>query len=142
MLKEDRTCRSYFDAALAEFGMRCGHDFYVGLIVGHAEKISIGACMAAVFRPEPEWLPAVETKVVLTARVYGLAYDVITTNRGTELWLFERRVASLVNRLNHIEEDSPIWHFFRGWLLGVPRNEIDLEFHTRKEGRECKMAGR
>lgn len=137
-----KTCGPlYFEARTAT-----GHDgeitaFAAGHATGLAEKVYLGACEAAMLRPEPEnyeWLLATVRQV---AHVYGLAvqeykYPENGPRAGArEIWMLDVRdegAGILFNALTDLPANSPSWHATRGKLCGVPMGQIDYVFHERQ----------
>lgn len=104
--------------------------FASGFVSGQAEKIYLGACHAAMFRPSGEWLATVETITAHVAKRYGLLVCVLPTSRGPEIWMCKSaEVCESISALRSMRENSPEWHRRRGLLCGVL--EIDHEFHHR-----------
>lgn len=132
MTTEKTTCRPlyYKLQELAAGYLTLEAAFAFGFAAGQAEKIYLGACKAAMFRPKSGGQDLLRTILRDIAPVYGLAY----TNIGDEFWLFkmststERAILSLLN----IERDSSEWHMTRAILCGIPFDEIDFEFHKRR----------
>jgi hypothetical protein len=106
--------------------------FAAGFVSGQAEKIYLGACRAAMFRPSEEWHSTVMGIVRQVAERYMLRVHELQTSRGVEIWLCKSRndYTALVV-LDHMEENSPEWHRRRGEMCGIPESDIDLEFHKR-----------
>lgn len=108
--------------------------FYAGMVTGQAEKIRIGACKAAVFRPcglTRDMIDPLRKIIRYAADLYGLVVVELTSLRGIELWLCQDDAAQDVRRLPTLQDDSPAWHDLRGRLCGVPASEIDSQFHER-----------
>lgn len=111
--------------------------FAAGFVNGQAEKVYLGACRAAMFRPSQERSGMLLTLAEEAARRYGLAL-VSYVGRHNEVWLCRHFHAPDVIGLRDIEEDSPLWHERRAWLCGVPPDEVDREFHKRTgHGERC-----
>ena len=102
--------------------------FVGGFIGGQAEKVYLGACRAAMFRPSPENLYLVWKLAGDATRRYRL----ISSMLGDEVWLLRNIGAfELFEELHDMVPNSPIWHAARGQLCGVPLEEIDYRFHER-----------
>lgn len=112
--------------------------FAAGFISGQAEKVYLGACSAAMFRPSAENFEIVSDIVQQVRTQYGLmAYVLID-----EIWICKPEYFDRVKSLKTIPVNSPSWHLMRGLLTGVPMNDIDLEFHLRKGyGEPCDLPG-
>lgn len=110
--------------------------FAAGFVSGEAEKVYLGACKAAMFRPSPEYQPMVQSIVFDVSRRYSLKVAALEPD---EIWLLrDADAAQLFQNLKEVERDSPMWHWIRGTLCGVPVNEIDAQFHERKGyGERC-----
>lgn len=100
--------------------------FAAGFVNGQAEKVYLGACRAAMFRPSPQHVPLVSSLVLDAADRYGL----MVRSFSGEIWLY--RTAGDMDQLGTLAKDSPAWHRERGRLCGVPEDEIDERFHERK----------
>ncbi len=102
--------------------------FSWGHLCASAEKIWLGACPAAMFRPtdnESEF----EARISYVASVYSLD----SMKVDDEYWLFRRQYYHTIVDMKMAEKNSPLYHSLRGLLCGVPVNELDLTFHERYE---------
>lgn len=129
------TCGPLYKAGLESF---TGMDpdkipiFAAGFISGQAEKIYLGACQAAMFRPPKEWVGVVSEIAHEVADRYGLEGVCLPTSRGEELWMVRSpAVRTSILGLLDMPENSPEWHERRGLLCGVPPYHIDVNFHER-----------
>lgn len=108
--------------------------FASGHVCGQSEKIYLGACSAAMFRPSTEegYRGLLET-VEICSMVYGLRIRVLFPDDPTrrEIWIFRPDSWNLIVSLEYEEYNSPSWHILRGLLCGVPLESIDAEFHLR-----------
>lgn len=107
--------------------------FAAGFVSGQAEKIYLGACQAAMFRPAPENYHMVFEIAAEVATRYGLRVETMDTSRGTEVWLCgSPAVALAIRKLPTLErENTPRWHQSRGLFCGIPEHQIDYQFHER-----------
>lgn len=106
--------------------------FAAGFVHGQAEKVYLGACNAAMFRPSEERWAMVERLVAEAASRYRLKVVVIATDRGRELWLCRSEATvSVVEGMPTVPTNTARWHRVRGLLCGVPACEIDADFHSR-----------
>lgn len=136
------TCGPLYKAGLEEF---TGLDpdktplFAAGFMSGQAEKIYLGACRAAMFRPSAEYLPVIREILQKIADRYHLWIESLNTAQGEELWLCaDPRVATEIRQLADIKENCGAWHLKRGILCGVPLKKIDTDFHHRDGyGKRC-----
>lgn len=132
MSRSKTTCGVPFKEALAEAtGME--DDLIVAFAKGHmtgqAEKVYLGACRAAMFRPSERWYPMLWVYAFETAERFNL----VRTRVGDEIWLLRDALALRdFYRMTKLSENSPEWHETRGRLTGVPADEIDPEFHERE----------
>lgn len=128
------TCGPLYKAGIESF---TGMDpekiplFAAGFVSGQAEKIYLKACQAAMFRPSGEHHEMVWRIVLEVAGRYGLFVQKLETSRGVELWLCSSPIVAQSIRNLPRPENSPEWHEARGMLCGVPRHQIDYEFHER-----------
>ncbi|GEM_PF-5054693 len=106
-------------------------DFMRGFWAGEAEKVYLGACKAAMFRPDFEKHQWVRADIPTVASRYGLLHRFFPTSYGGESWIIRPQYERLVLTLAEFEEDSPAWHIWRARLCGIPDEEIDTEFHLR-----------
>lgn len=112
--------------------------FAAGFVNGQAEKVYLGACRAAMFRPSDDFRGMVGEIARDAANRYGLELAWI----GGEGWIFRPDNRGAIMRMPSMTVNSPPWHNLRGWLCGVPANEIDLKFHTRQGyGEPCDVIG-
>lgn len=103
--------------------------FAAGFVSGQAEKVYLGACRAAMFRPSKDWFVLVER----IARQVGQTYRLSTHVLNDEIWLVHPdRGLSLFKKLTATPVNSELWHVLRGILTGVSVGEIDYSFHERR----------
>lgn len=101
--------------------------FAAGFVSGQAEKIYLGACAAAMFRPAKENLDLVLEIVEQVKGTYGLYSHQI----DEEIWLFGVETIPAIAVLANTVRETRAWHLIRGMLTGVPLRAIDYEFHKR-----------
>lgn len=109
--------------------------FASGHVCGQSEKIYLGACSAAMFRPSTEeGFRGLLATVEICSLVYGLRIRVLFPDDlgKREIWIFRPDNDGLIASLEDEEYNSPSWHILRGLLCGVPLDSIDAEFHLRK----------
>ena len=97
---------------------------------GQAEKVYSGACPAAMARPSPEYYDAVCASMQRIAELYAL--KVVTLPYLGEIWICRKEYVDAISRMSELELNSPVWHFTRARLCGIPSKEIDEEFHLRQ----------
>lgn len=129
------TCGVLYQESVAQF---CVTDaeraaFAAGHVSGQAEKVYLGACRAAMFRPQPEnmlWLLSVVEKV---AERYGLRVECLSYDfkglASDEIWISRN---GFTQDLAGIVVNSRTWHVLRGRACGIPDAELDCEFHFRQ----------
>jgi LicD family len=125
------TCAPLFELALERHGKDASVSFYAGVIVGEAEKVWLGACRAAVLRPQGETVDLAYC-VIWLSQLIGSIYDLEVLVIKDEVWMFHPSAKRTVKELEGIEKNSPLWHRVRAGLLGVPAGRVDLKFHERK----------
>lgn len=131
------TCGVMFQQCLTHFTSKLASDpillFAAGMAVGQAEKIYLGACSAAMFRPSLEHKAKMLAVCAYLSRVYGLEVSVFERGEvSNELWLHTKESTEFLQRVINWEVyNSPAWHIGRGLLCGVPFDQIDFEFHER-----------
>ena len=121
--------------------------FAAGFVSGQCEKVYLGACAAAMFRPSKRWYGDLLAIAKRSVDRYGLRLNIFRTSSGTEIWVYATRLVgerlmTLMHAIGSNEEGSPDWHEIRGELCGVPASRIDLEFHERQGyGEPCDLEG-
>lgn len=121
----NKTCGEiYLEAfnGLTELQREC---FIYGFISGQAEKVYLGACKAAMFRPSQELWDDELTIIQTVCHRYRLAHTVIEG----EIWI--HRHGTLVGDWTKFPRNSPEWHYMRARACGIPPGEIDVKFHER-----------
>ena len=114
--------------------------FAAGFVTGEAEKIYLGACAAAMFRPSKQHLDTLFRIALKASETYELSIRVLNCPDETEIWLFfyDARVGDVIGAMEKTGRNTPTWHALRGVLTGVPLREIDCEFHLRTgHGEPC-----
>ncbi len=127
------TCGVLYKETADQFGQtpETVDAFAAGHVSGQAEKVYLGACKAAMFRPQPDrhaWLLEV---VQAIAGRYGLQVQCLTYMDGgeirNEIWISRQGVGKWLD----YPVNSQQWHTLRGLVCGVPLGEIDGLFHLR-----------
>lgn len=109
----------------------------MGFAMGHAEKIYLGACRAAMFCPPDRYGESFGTVMDMIAEGYGLT----ALRIDEEYWLCrDAAVVAMVNIIPYLQKNSAAYHAYRGLLLGVPDTEIDLTYHTRYQDQPAPVA--
>lgn len=104
--------------------------FSLGFMTGEAEKIYLGACVAAMFRPgSPESMQIQELFAKRLQQIYGVEPLVFFD----ELWIFRPTTDVIVamESMRRAEKNSSEYHRIRAELCGIPLKWIDYEFHKR-----------
>lgn len=133
---DQQTCGPKFSAALSYFA-RITQDpvqlFSAGHMTGQAEKVYLGACTAAMFRPSLEYSAWAFQAAVYLAGLYGLSVSTFgREDIADEIWIHRTNRTENVQNIQFEDFNSSAWHILRGMLCGVPIGEIDTEFHLRK----------
>lgn len=103
--------------------------FCYGFAVGQAEKVYLGVCRAAMFRPtvDDTWYLH-EIKVI--ANNFGLDVTVLDSNdfpdTPHEIWIHTKPIGEW---LKH-PVNSPEWHRLRAEACGIPN--YDPQYHLRE----------
>lgn len=129
-----KTCGEfYLDALTKHTGgdERLVEAFAAGFVNGQAEKVYLGACPAAMFRPSPDRAVLIDLLVQDTCQRYGLKSYLSASG---EVWIGRDKATldEIVFVCREVESNTPRWHRRRALLCGIPENEIDHEFHKRK----------
>ena len=134
------TCGPMYKSALEKY---CGGDpqkihlFAAGFVSGEAEKVYLGACSAAMFRPSQDRMGMLSEIVEDVCQRYGLvSFD---GGRG-ELWICRNMDVWEALREMHamVPANSEEWHRRRAELCGIPLGEVDVNFHERAgHGERC-----
>lgn len=106
--------------------------FAIGFFHGQAEKVYLGACKAAMFRPNLNRNPWVRKAITEVATRYKLVVIPLAYENITELWVTKLDHAAEVEAIAGFPVNSAEWHQTRGLLCGVPENKLDSSFHLRK----------
>lgn len=133
---EPVTCGVLYAQQLTRY---CGTDpakirlFSIGMATGQAEKVYLGACLGAMFRPAAEYFSDFRLAILQVAHAYGLHYrELDAGGPAPEMWLLRNDTALfLFSELSSTSLNSSRWHKLRGDLCGVPWDEVDLKFHER-----------
>lgn len=106
--------------------------FAAGHVSGNAEKVYLGACDAAMFRPQPESHERLFGIVAAIAGRYGLCVQSLPYELDGktvfEIWISRDGTGEWLN----FPVNSGAWHAARGNACGVPHGETDFKFHERK----------
>ena len=137
MAKEKKvSCGVLYRRVLEAFGVHAEKEvqmFASGFVCGQAEKIHLGACEAAMFRPSEENHHIVDQAVEKACAIYGLKSFTLTYDGRFEVWICRTRYfPEMESDLTEKELNSPEWHRLRGLLCGVSVMEIDANFHKRE----------
>ncbi len=132
---ERATCGPLYLEGLETYG--CTKDmhfaFACGFVSGQAEKVFLGACPAAMFRPSPEHFEWLYDEVTKIAVRYGLEIAVLPSAQSKtpdEIWIFREGYA--IGRWHDSPVNSPNWHYHRAAACGIPNDRIDYKFHERQ----------
>ena len=69
--------------------------FAAGFVTGEAEKIYLGACAAAMFRPSKQHLDTLFRIALKASETYELSIRVLNCPDETEIWLFTTRALAM-----------------------------------------------
>ena len=113
--------------------------FAVGFACGQAEKVYLGVCRAAMFRPAAENFEWYTGEVEKVAAAYGLAVVVLESHCPESPWeIWIARDESCVGGWVWLEANSPQWHQERAAVCGIPEREVDVNYHRRAGyGEKC-----
>lgn len=130
------TCGPLFLRCLEEFAdnQECElRAFSAGHMVGQAEKIYLGACSAAMFRPSPSYREWAVIAAIKISAIYGLQVSVFEREEiKDEIWIHKKTLNWEISLLNGLDVNSPEWHSLRGRLCGIPEYDLDPNFHLRE----------
>ena len=136
-MNEKKTCGSYYlEAASHWTSTEEEYAAYVaGFVMGQAEKVFLGACRAAMFRPADNWREMLGARIDYVWDLYGLA----SKDVDGEIWICRRENVPAVSELWMVDPNSPEYHLHRAWLTGIPADEVDLHYHERAHyGEQCE----
>lgn len=139
-MNDKPTCGPMYKETLEKYA---GNDpalirvFASGWIGGQAEKVYLGACRAAMFRPSQDRRGMILEIVSDVCQRYGL-FHVSPIGEKQEIWICREVNIVQVETLKFMSEDSEQWHWHRAWLCGIPTDEVDVKFHLRAgHGARC-----
>lgn len=134
-MSEKQTCGVFYREAFLKYGegnTALERAFAAGFVSGQAEKVHLGACTAAMFRPSEEKRPLIQAILDDVLPRYGLVAQWI----GDEVWISRSESCQRVRGMLDFVVNSEFWHRIRGKLCGVPHEELDLMFHERRGYKE------
>lgn len=147
-----KTCGVYYKEGLDHYNTSVDAKiaFTSGFVSGQAEKVFLGACRAAMFRPSEKNHPMLLEIVKDVTKRYELYFSekeysiwhpsLQVVERFREFWIYkDPQVAIALGSLFSGETaNSEVWHYSRAILCGIPTTDIDLKFHNRKGfGEDC-----
>jgi hypothetical protein len=113
--------------------------FAAGFAAGQAEKVYLGACQAAMFRPSNDHFEWYYQEVKRIADAYGLETRVLSSfqmETSHEIWIYREKTVVGMWMMQDI--NSPEWHQLRAQLCGIPADEVDVNYHLRSGyGEKC-----
>ena len=137
-MRTDVTCGPIYSEARNKFtGDLPEHNkmFAAGHVTGQAEKVYLGACDAAMFRPTSDGgLKFLKGAIISICEVYGLSFSSLEYYDGEwkeELWIHREDKKHAIYELRNMGVNCPEWHWHRGLLCGIQPSEIDSKFHKR-----------
>lgn len=133
-MNEKKTCGDLYLEALREIPTEPERRAFAhGFVSGQAEKVYLGACQAAMFRPSNETMPWLLPMTRDVCRRYGLECELLgqhCTGLVPEIWIWRR--GGTYGAWLQFPKDSAQWHVERARACGIPEHEIDLNFHERR----------
>ena len=138
-MRPDVSCGQLYREALAAFGIDTPEHtrlFASGFVCGQAEKICLGACEAAMFRPSLEYGEIIEDAITAACKIYDLVSFTIEVGEHREYWIQRPMRYDLRELFVKSGENTSDWHQLRGLACGVPSSEIDTKFHERQGAAE------
>jgi hypothetical protein len=123
LAKVTQPLRERYNSSLEHYKYFC-----YGFAAGQAEKVYLGVCNAAMFRPakEQDWYLS-EIRVI--AENFGLQLTVLdsqTPDTPNEIWIHKEPIGAwLAHPMN-----SPEWHRLRAEACGIPN--YDPNYHMRE----------
>lgn len=126
-----KTCGELYLDALAEIPTENERRaFAKGFMSGQAEKVYLGACPAAMFRPSETTFAWLLEDVEEICDRYGLSHHVFNMGTVREIWICRHSFG--IGNWYIYQKDSPEWHKMRAIACGIPSSEVDYKFHERK----------
>lgn len=98
--------------------------FWLGFVAGQAEKVWLGVCPAAMFRPDATEYEDRCNQVALVAAEYGLS----VTTVDDEIWI--HREDYDVGKWVTVPINSADYHRLRAQACGI--SDIDEDYHQRQ----------
>jgi len=138
-MNQKKTCGSMYKAGLETYAHNEDEVriFAAGFVTGQAEKVYLGACRAAMFRPSEDRRAMLISIVQDVCSRYDLVY-VGHVGSNYEIWICRREWMFEIVRMGDLKENSPMWHAKRAFLCGIPDMEVDEQFHLREgHGQRC-----
>lgn len=106
--------------------------FACGFVSGQAEKVYLGVCPAAMFRPSDENATWFLAEVRKSAKRYKLAWTMLPSHQpvtSMEIWIC--RPGYPIGLWLTSEVNSAEWHNLRAAACGIPEAERDPAYHER-----------
>lgn len=127
-----KTCGELYLEAISKLATDAERRIFAkGFVSGQAEKVYLGACNAAMFRPSDTTFDWILSDVSEACQRYRLFYHVFDLSGGIqEIWIY--RAGFVIGQWYAYEKDSPGWHRYRAIACGIPESEWDEKFHERK----------
>ena len=111
--------------------------FAVGFATGQAEKVHLGVCRAAMFRPSKELFEWYLGEVKQIAENYSLQVSVLACDNSEtpfEIWIHNGPIGEWLS----FEINSPDWHRARAKACGIPEDKVDVNYHLKSGyGKRC-----
>ncbi len=140
MSADKKTCGDFYLEGLQSFTAMESESvrlFAAGFVSGQAEKVHLGACKAAMFRPsEDRW-----RMIMAIVEEVCRRYELVVFEAGIgEIWICRDMDVwkELLDLHAHVGRNSATWHRRRAEMCGINPAMIDENFHERKNyGKRC-----
>lgn len=113
--------------------------FAFGFAAGQAEKVALGVCNAAMFRPgvdSVEWFREGITQITKQYKLEVSTFHIDTPETPIEFWIYPETY--VIGRWLNYPINSPEWHKRRAEACGVPNYLVDTNYHLRNGyGENC-----
>ena len=141
MSGKEKTCGEFYKEAIQKYGMTESTywAFAAGFVSGQAEKVFIGACRAAMFRPS---VYKMEQLIEIVCEIAN-RYSLTARRLADEIWIWRTGDGAVeidLERMIGMPSNNWLWHAIRADLCGISLRQFDPKFHERDGyGQDCDL---